>query len=96
VPEPLAILVFFVLVLGFIGAFFWLAVPPALHQLEQALAQRNVGATANHSTGIQHDVLVWVDKRLRDLPSGSAILHPVAAYGHKATDAIVAIFFTLA
>jgi predicted PurR-regulated permease PerM len=41
-------------------------------------------------------VLVWVDKRLRDLPSGSAIVHPVAAYGHKATDAIVAIFFTLA
>ena len=96
VPEPLAILVFFVLVLGLIGVFFWLAVPPALHQLEQALAQRNVGAPANHSTGFQHDVLAWVDKRLRDLPSGSAILHPVAAYGHKATDAIVAIFFTLA
>jgi predicted PurR-regulated permease PerM len=97
VPEPLAILFFFVLVLGLIGVFLWLAVPPALHQLEQALAQRNVGgATVDHSTGIRHDVLVWVDKQLRDLPSGSAILHPVAAYGGKATDAVVAIFFTLA
>lgn len=97
VPEPLAILFFFVLVLGLIGIFFWVAVPPALDQLEQALAQRNVGgATVGHSTGIQHDVLASVDKQLRNLPSGSAILHPVASYGHKATDAVVAIFFTLA
>jgi predicted PurR-regulated permease PerM len=97
VPEPLAILFFFVLVLGLIGVFFWVAVPPALDQLEQALAQRNVGSAAvGHSTGIQHDVLASVDKQLRNLPSGSAILHPVASYGHKATDAVVAIFFTLA
>ena len=93
VPEPLAILLFFVLVLGAIGVFFWLAVPPAVHQLEHALAQPNVG---DHSTGVQHDLLVWVNKHLHDLPSGSAILHPVATYGHKATDAVVAIFFTLA
>src|SRR6476659_8505398 len=36
VPEPLAILFFFVLVLGLVGVFFWLAVPPALRQLQQA------------------------------------------------------------
>lgn len=97
VPEPLAILFFFVLVLGVVGVFFWLAVPPALHQLEQALAQPDGGiASVNHSTGVRHDVLVWVDRHLRTLPSGSAILHPVAAYGQKATDAVVAIFFTLA
>jgi AI-2 transport protein TqsA len=97
VPEPLAILFFFVLVLGLIGVFLWLAVPPALHQLEQALGQRNLGGvTVDHSTGVRHDVLVWVDKQLRHLPSGNAILHPVATYGGKATDAVVAIFFTLA
>src|SRR5437899_5658107 len=43
VPEPLAILFFFLLVLGVVGVFFWLAVPPALHQLGQALAQPDVG-----------------------------------------------------
>jgi predicted PurR-regulated permease PerM len=97
VPEPLAILFFFVVVLGLIGVFFWLAVPPALHQLEHALAQPNPGGAAfDQTTGIRDDVLVWVDKQLSDLPSGSAILHPVAAYGRKATDAVVAIFFTLA
>lgn len=97
VPEPLAILFFLVLVLGLIGVFFWLAVPPALHQLEQALAQSSAGgATVDHSTGVRHDVLVWADKQLRDLPSGGATFHPVASYGRKATDAVVAVFFTLA
>ena len=33
-PEPLAILFFFIVVLGVLGVFFWLAIPPALHQLE--------------------------------------------------------------
>jgi predicted PurR-regulated permease PerM len=96
VPEPLAILFFFVLVLGVVGVFFWLAVPPAIHQVQQALAQPNPTVNINHTTGIRHDVLVWVDKHLHALPSGSAILHPIAAYGHKATDAVVAVLFTLA
>jgi predicted PurR-regulated permease PerM len=96
VPGALAILSFFILVFGIFALFFWLAVPPALHELERALAQPIAGATVSHSTGIRHDVLVWVDTHLRNLPSGSEIFHPIAAYGHKATDAIVALLFTIA
>jgi predicted PurR-regulated permease PerM len=33
---------------------------------------------------------------LHRLPTGSQLVHPVATYGHKAGEAIVAIFFTLA
>jgi predicted PurR-regulated permease PerM len=97
VPGPLAIASFFLLVLGIFALFFWLAVPPALHELKRALAQPAVGsATVDHSTGIRHDVLVWLNTHLEKLPSGSGIFHPIAAYGHKATDAIVAVFFTIA
>jgi predicted PurR-regulated permease PerM len=97
VPESASILVFFVAGLGTLGLFFWLAVPPALHQLGQALSQPEAGAASvRDSTGIRHDVLVWVNSRLHELPSGSKLLHPIATYGHKATDAIVAVFFTLA
>lgn len=97
VPGPLAILAFFLLVLGTFALFFWLAVPPAVHQLREALEQRAPGATTVvHSTGIRRDILVWVDNHLHDLPSGAAIFHPIKAYGHKATDAVVAVFFTLA
>ena len=41
-------------------------------------------------------MIVWVDSHLHNLPSGTAIFHPIATYGHKATTAIVAFFFTLA
>jgi predicted PurR-regulated permease PerM len=97
VPKALAILSFFLVVLGTFVLFFWLAVPPAVHQLKDALAQQAAGnATVAHSTGIRHDVIVWVDTHLRKLPSGASIFHPIAAYGHKATDAVVGFLFTLA
>src|SRR5262249_56548495 len=54
------------------------------------------GGGGGGPTGIRHDVLAWLDRQLHELPSGSQVLHPVAAYGHKATEAVVAVFFTLA
>ena len=96
VPEPLAILFFFVLGLGTLGLFFWLAVPPALHQVEHALNQPGAGSAVGNSTGIRHDVLLWVNRELHQLPHGSKLVHPIAAYGHKATAAVVGVFFALA
>ncbi len=96
VPGALAILSFFILVFGIFALFFWLAVPPALDELKRALAQHATGISVGHSTGLRHDVLVWINAHLRNLPSGSEIFHPIAAYGHKATDAIVGVLFTIA
>jgi len=96
VPQSLAILFFFALVLGTLGLFFWLAVPPALHQLSQALHEQRSGTAPAHPSGIRDSVLAWVERQLHQLPHGSKLLHPIAAYGHKATDAVVATFFTLA
>jgi len=97
VPGALAIFVFFAFGIGVFVLFFWLAVPPAVHQLRHALSQPALNAaTVQDSHGIRHDVLVWVNTHLHDLPSGTEIFHPIAAYGHKATDAIVGVLFTLA
>lgn len=82
-PQPAAILSFFLAVGAIIVLFFWAAVPPALHQIEQALRQHAVGASVRESRGLRHDVLVWVDRYLHRLPSGHDVLHPVAAYGHQ-------------
>src|SRR5262249_34121520 len=68
-PQALAIAFFFVAVLGSFGLFFWLAVPPALHQITQALSQPG-GAVATHGHGIRDDVLVWLQRQLHHLPSG--------------------------
>jgi predicted PurR-regulated permease PerM len=89
-PQPAAIGSFFILVAAVVVLFFWAAVPPAIHQLEHALRHQK------GSTGLQHDVLTWVNQYLHNLPSAHDVLHPVASYGHAATSAIVAVFFTLA
>src|SRR6476619_8537444 len=68
VPESVAILVFFVGTLGVLGLFFWLAVPPALHQLGHALNQPDAsGVAAQGSTGIRHDALAYVNRQLHQL-----------------------------
>jgi predicted PurR-regulated permease PerM len=91
VPQPAAIGAFFIAVAGIVVLFFWAAVPPAVRQIRQALTAKDA-----HSTGVRHDVLAWVDRALHRAPAGGNVLHPIAAYGHQATTAIVAVFFTLA
>jgi predicted PurR-regulated permease PerM len=96
VPQAAAILVFFLGVLGAIGLFIWLAVPPALHQIGHALDQSRIAEVAPGPQGARERVLLWLQQHLHQLPTGTQLLHPVATYGHKATNAVVAIFFTLA
>lgn len=91
VPHTLAIGVFFVAVLGGLALFFWFAVPPAVDQARQALSQSAAG-----DTGLRHTVLAWVHQELHKLPSGTAVIHPIATYGKQATRVVVGIFFTLA
>jgi predicted PurR-regulated permease PerM len=91
IPESLAILLHFLVVGGAVALLVWLAVPPALHQIVHAL-----GTPPAHATGVRERVLTWLQQHLHQLPTGTQLLHPVATYGHKAGEAVVAIFFTLA
>jgi predicted PurR-regulated permease PerM len=96
VPQSLAIFLHFLLVAVAIGLFFWLAVPPALHQIAHALHQNVATGSTGHVAGARTRVLTWLQHQLHQLPTGAQLVHPVATYGHKAGDAVVAIFFTLA
>jgi predicted PurR-regulated permease PerM len=63
----------------------------ALHQIGDAL-----GHNPGQASGVRERVLIWLQQHLHQLPTGTELLHPVATYGHKAGEAFVAIFFTLA
>ena len=52
VPDGLSILVFFVLGLGVFVLFFWLALPPASHELRGVLLVLAVGAAAGEHQGV--------------------------------------------
>jgi predicted PurR-regulated permease PerM len=95
IPESVGILLHFLVVGGAVALLLWLAVPPALHELGHALGH-GPGPAGARATGIGDRALAWLQTHLDRLPSASALVHPVATYGHKAGEAVVAVFFTLA
>jgi predicted PurR-regulated permease PerM len=95
VPQSVGILLHFLVVGAAVALLLWLAVPPALHQIGHALGH-GAGTGGAHATGIGDRALGWVQAHLDRLPSASALVHPIATYGHKAGEAVVAVFFTLA
>ncbi len=101
VPRGLGVLLHYLLLVAAIGIFLWLVVPSALHQVEQAIghvptSERDLHRQAAHSSGIRHDILVAVEKRLRRLPSGGSLLHPALTVTKKAFEAFVGILFMFA
>lgn len=101
VPRGVGVFLHYVLVAGALALFLWLVVPRALNQLEQAIG--NVPTTAQelhhqaaHSTGIRHEILVAVQKRLKQLPSGTGLIHPALTVTKAAFEALVGILFVFA
>jgi predicted PurR-regulated permease PerM len=96
VPRSLGVLLHFVALAGAIALFLWLIVPPAIDQVQQAIGSSSIHHEATHSTGIKHQILSGIDKRLRKLPSGSALVHPALTVTKTAFEVIVGIFFMFA
>jgi predicted PurR-regulated permease PerM len=95
VPQSFAIFFLFALGIGVFVLFFWLALPPAIRQVHDALTSPRY-TIHGHNHGFEHTVISWVNRQLNHLPSGSAVIHPIATYGKKGTEAVVGILFTLA
>ena len=74
-----------------VALLVWLAVPSALHQIGHALSYHPA-----HTSGVPDRMLIWLQTHLHRLPTGTQLVHPVASYGQKAGEAVVAIFFMLA
>jgi len=101
VPRPAGVALHYLGLLAVIGLFLWLAVPAAIDQTQAALGNVPTSAgelrrAANHSHGLKHEILVGIEKRLRDLPSGSQLIRPALDIGRKAVEVLVGIFFTFA
>jgi predicted PurR-regulated permease PerM len=96
IPRGVGVLVHFIAFAGAIALFLWLIVPPAIDQVQQAIGSSSIHHEATHSTGIKHQILSGIDKRLRKLPSGSALVHPALTVTKTAFEVLVGIFFMFA
>ena len=99
VPRPAGLLLHYLVLVGIVGVVLWLFVPRALDQVQQATSitsSSQLHQQAKHSTGIKHDILTGLDKRLRRLPSGTKILHPALEVTKTAFEVLIGVFFVFA
>jgi predicted PurR-regulated permease PerM len=101
IPRVAGVGVNYLAFAGLIALFLWLVVPRALDQVQSAIGnlpttQSELKQAANESTGIKHEILVGLQKRLKDLPSGSELVKPAAEVTVRAFEVVIGIFFTFA
>jgi predicted PurR-regulated permease PerM len=95
-PKSLGVLLHYLVVAGLIALALWLLVPRAITQVQQATRGNSLHHAATHSSGIKHQLLTSLDKRLRRLPSGSQLVHPAVEITKTAFEVLVGIFFVFA
>jgi predicted PurR-regulated permease PerM len=95
-PKSLGLLLHYLVLVGLIALALWLLVPRAITQVQQATSGNSLHHAATHSSGVKHQILTSLDKRLRRLPSGSQLIHPAVEITKTAFEVLVGIFFVFA
>jgi predicted PurR-regulated permease PerM len=103
VPRIVGVAVHYLALATLFALFVWLVVPRALNQIENALgvsglptSAGDLSQAANNSTGVKHDLLVALQKRLQHLPSASKLVRPGLQVGLKAFEVLIGVFFVFA
>jgi predicted PurR-regulated permease PerM len=97
IPRGIGVLLHYAVLLGLVAGALWLVVPAAIDQVQSALGpEHGLREEAQSSTGIKHDLLLALDRRLNDVPSGSKLLDPALEYGGTAFEVLIGAFFVFA
>lgn len=101
VPRGLGLAIHYTLLATLVTLFLWLVVPRALAQVQAAAGdlpktRSELNDAARGTTGIKHDVLVGLQRRLENLPSATQLVRPGLELTVKAFEALIAVFFVLA
>jgi predicted PurR-regulated permease PerM len=101
VPRGVGIAVHYLVLTGVIVGFLWIVVPRAIDQVDNAVGglpetRSNLGEQARQSTGIKHDILVGLQHRLQDVPSGESLVDPALEVTVTVFEIGLGIFFVLA
>jgi predicted PurR-regulated permease PerM len=101
IPRPAGVAVHYIAIAGVIAFVLWLVVPRVVDQTQ--VASGNVPTTrteihhaAQQSTGIKHEILTGIDRRLRHAPTATSLLHPAVDVTRTAVEILIGIFFVFA
>jgi predicted PurR-regulated permease PerM len=99
VPRGLGLAIHYLAIAGLLAIALWFVVPRAVDQVQNALGgstQAQIHEEAANSKGIKHEVLTAIDKRLREVPKASEVLHPAVEVTLKVFEVVLGLFFVLA
>jgi predicted PurR-regulated permease PerM len=101
VPRAVGLTLHYAVFAGLIALALWFAVPRALNQVTGAIenlpqTRRAIGVEAKQSSGIKQDILLSVQRRLKEVPSGHALFTTLKTIGMTAFEIGVGIFFVFA
>jgi predicted PurR-regulated permease PerM len=96
VPRGVGILAHYAALAGLLALLLWLVVPRAIDQIQRATSSDRLESQARETSGVHHDVLVSVQNRLEDLPSGAELVDPALELTLTAFKIFIGFFFVLA
>jgi predicted PurR-regulated permease PerM len=101
IPRSAGIAVHYLALAGLVALFLWLVVPRAITQIGDALgsvptSSSELDKATKESTGIKHEILEGIQKRLRRLPAATDLVHASVTVTTTAFEALLGIFFVLA
>lgn len=99
VPRGLGLVIHYLAIAGLLTVALWFVVPRAVDQVQNALGgstQAQIHQEAANSKGLKHEVLTAIDRRLRQVPKASELLHPAVQVTLTVFEVLLGLFFVLA
>ena len=101
IPRGAGIAVHYAVLAALVGVLLFFAVPRALSEVQDAISslpetRSQIHEEAEQSTGLKHDLLSGLERRLAELPSRDKLVEPGVEVTKGAVEGLVAIFFVLA
>jgi predicted PurR-regulated permease PerM len=96
IPRSAGILLHYAGLAALLGLLLWLVVPRAIDQIQRATSSQRLASEARETTGVKHDLLVGLQDRLEELPSGAELVDPALELTLTAFEVFVGLFFVLA
>jgi predicted PurR-regulated permease PerM len=101
IPRAVGLGIHYLVLAGLVALFLWLVVPRAVTQVGDAVgtvptSQSELNRATRHSTGVKHEILSSIQKRLKRLPSAGSVFHASVTVTKTAFEVLIGIFFTFA
>lgn len=101
VPRSVGLAIHYLALAGVVALLLWLVVPRAVSQVGDALGNvptstSELNRATKNSTGIKHEILQALQKRLKKLPTAGSAFHASIGVTKAAFEVLIGIFFTFA